>query len=332
MLFLIMSAVEATAAPGSTAENFLKIGLAPRPVSMGEAFVGVADDVNAISYNPAGLALLRRQEAALTHNEYVQGIRQEYMAYAFPGEGWGTLGLSANLLKVSPFPAYDANDVPADSVSAQDMALSAAYAVKYRSLALGVAGKYLNSRLDTVKARGKACDLGVLWSPHWQFRFGAALQNLGPSVRFIDEGFPLPLAAKLGFSYLAPLSPGNAYLLVAAGGSFPSDRAPFPSAGLEFVFSNLVSARVGYQGDQDAGMGLTVGAGVKLFGRGFTWLSYSEFPEWAPEMELDYAFVGMGMLGNVHRVGILVRFGNPTRRQDDEPKTFEPYQSLFYGR
>jgi hypothetical protein len=242
------------------------------------------------------------------------------------------VGFSANLLKVSPFSAYDANDVPADSVSAQDMALSAAYAVKYRNVALGAAGKYLNSRLDTAKAQGAACDLGALWSPHWQLRFGASLQNLGPSVRFIDEAFPLPLTGKLGFSYLAPLSAGNTYLILAADGSFPRDRSPFPSAGLEFVFSNLISARVGYQGNQDAGMGLTVGAGVKIFRQGFTWLSYSEFPEWVPEMEIDYAFLSMGLLGDVHRLGILVRFGKPTRQEEGEAKTFERYQSLFYGR
>ena len=299
---------------------------------MGDAYTGVADDVNAISYNPAGLALLRRQELALMHNEYVQGIRQEYMAYAFPGEGWGTVGVSANLLNVSPFAAYDANDLPMDSVSAQDTALSAAYAVKYRSLALGIAGKYLNSRLDTVRARGQACDLGALWSPHWQLRLGASLQNLGPGVRFIDEAYPLPLTGKLGFSYLAPLSAGNTYVLIAAEGSFPRDRSPFPSGGLEFVFSNVVSARVGYQGNQDAGLGLTAGAGIKIVRRGFTWLSYSEYPDWVPELEVDYAFVNMGLLGNSHRVGILARFGGAARVKAGESKTFERYQSVFYGR
>ena len=41
---------------GTTSANFLEIGTSSRAVSMGEAFVSLADDVNSAYWNPAGLA------------------------------------------------------------------------------------------------------------------------------------------------------------------------------------------------------------------------------------------------------------------------------------
>ena len=44
---------------GTTAFAFTKIGVGARPVAMGGAFVGLADDITALYYNPAGLAGLQ---------------------------------------------------------------------------------------------------------------------------------------------------------------------------------------------------------------------------------------------------------------------------------
>ena len=43
---------------GLSAATFLSIEVGPRSKAMGGAFVGVADDVSAIYWNPAGLAKL----------------------------------------------------------------------------------------------------------------------------------------------------------------------------------------------------------------------------------------------------------------------------------
>ncbi|MBI5242681.1 MAG: PorV/PorQ family protein [Elusimicrobia bacterium] len=333
VIFLLGSAASLHAAPGTTTENFLKIGLAPRPVSMGEAYVGLADDINSISYNPAGLAILRRQEVANVFNKYVEGIQQQYQAYAYPSDNWGAVGFSVNLLEVAPFSSYSADDQHAGEVSAQDLAVSAAYAIGFHDFALGAAGKYLSSRLDTVRAQGTAWDFGALWTPHWQFRCGAAVQNVGPDVRFIEEAFPLPLTGKIGLSFLEPLMAGDARITFTMDGTFPRDRRPFPSAGVEFMPVKFASVRAGYQGNQDAEMGLSVGAGVKLINLDFDWFSrfsYSEYPKWFPDIELDYAFVSLGDLGYVHRFGILARFGKPKRAQEEGHGPAEPDRRSIY--
>ena len=52
----------------STEELYKKYYLlAPRPVGMGSAFVAVADDVNALFWNSAGLAQIRDTHISVAH-------------------------------------------------------------------------------------------------------------------------------------------------------------------------------------------------------------------------------------------------------------------------
>lgn len=308
-ILAVLSAA-AWGAPGSTTLNFLKIGLAPRPVSLGEAYVGLADDVNAISYNPAGLALLRRQEAAFTHNEFVSGLQQDYLAYAYPTSRWGTLGFAANLLRVAPFDSYDENDQPIGTVSSQDMALTGAYAYRLDPFAFGFSGKFLRSRLAEVRAESTALDIGGLLRVTQRLRLGFAVQNLGPDVRYENERFPLPLTTKLGASFSPAVPLKGSRLTLTVEGSFPRDRSPYPSAGLEFFPMNMAVLRVGYQGSQDSGLGLTLGAGLRLSSGGLGSRSGESFFQ---DLEVDYAYVGFGNLGNAHRIGLLMRFGRESK-------------------
>ena len=48
---------------GTTAANFLEIGVGSGPSAMGEAYVAVANDVSSIYWNPAGLASVSNSSA-----------------------------------------------------------------------------------------------------------------------------------------------------------------------------------------------------------------------------------------------------------------------------
>ncbi len=52
--------------PSATGFTFMKVGVGARPVAMGQAFTGVADDANALFYNPAGLSFQSRFNGNLT--------------------------------------------------------------------------------------------------------------------------------------------------------------------------------------------------------------------------------------------------------------------------
>jgi len=63
----------------------------PRPSAMGGAGVAVADDVDAVYWNPAGLGLIQNNEIGFQHsNVFNVGIYQEYLSLVHPlGKGVG---------------------------------------------------------------------------------------------------------------------------------------------------------------------------------------------------------------------------------------------------
>src|ERR1017187_10249490 len=115
-LALFLAFTLATAAhaadPGTTSANFLKLGIGPRAVAMGEAQVGLADDVYATYWNPAGLAQLQNREAGFVQTQYLQDIQSQYAAYAHPHPTLGTSAGSFTYLHVGKFNSYDASGQP----------------------------------------------------------------------------------------------------------------------------------------------------------------------------------------------------------------------------
>jgi len=318
-LSALLAPVHALAAPGTTSPESLRVAVAPRPAAMGEAFSGLADDVNAIAYNPGGLGFLERQEIALMHNQFINGVTQDYVAYALPTHRLGTLAVSANLLKVEPFKAFDQNDQPIGEVSADDLALSGAYAVSWRGLSVGGAFKHITSRLAETTARGAAYDAGAVVRFQRGFSLGASVQNLGKGLKYDQESAPLPRMTRGGMAWKGPFLWPRSTAAVMVEGGFPNDRKPFVSGGGELRFHPLMALRVGYRGSQDDELKFSWGAGFKIPLRRGGGSSSSE-PTWEvrydraeavlpAELEIDYAFVKLGDLGITHRISLLMRFG-----------------------
>jgi len=67
---------------GATPFNFLFLDANARPVALGGAYAAIAQDANALLYNPAGLAGVRRTHLTLQHTEHFQSVNQEYGAIA----------------------------------------------------------------------------------------------------------------------------------------------------------------------------------------------------------------------------------------------------------
>lgn len=324
---LLFWALDARA--GSASADFLSVGVGPRPVAMGEAYAGLADDAYAAIYNPAGLAGLRRQEAAFAYNRHLEGVAQQELHYALPTAGRGTFALSATSLQVSPFTGYDADDQPAaDKVSAQDLAVGAHYALSWGPLMLGIGGKFLDSRLADARAQGTAWDAGALYQIKSAVRLGVSAANLGQGLKFDRESSPLPRVLRFGVSGRLDLI-GKSYLLLAAQAALPNDRTSYPAAGLEFCREDLFALRAGYTGRLDAGSGWSVGGGLKLIHKGRSWYASSTYASSIPDVEIDYAFVPMAALGDTHRIGLVVRFGRD-KAADRQSPAKTPEVLYFY--
>jgi hypothetical protein len=290
--------------PGTTAANFLKLGIGPRAVGMGEAQVGLADDVYATYWNPAGLAQLANPEAGFVQTQYFQDIQSEYAAYAHPTAKLGTFAGSITYLNVGKFDSFDATGQPTGQVGANDAALAFSYArsiLKNRrmdsQLSVGATGKYIQERLDTVTARAYALDTGLIYSPGKEFgdilegvKAGLTVRNLGSSMKFDQESFNLPRSVAAGASWT-----GNwlgESLTVAVDGQKPTDGKATIGAGLELWTLQLLVLRGGYTSQGNLGDGLRLGAGLRL-----------------KTLQFDYAFASAGDLGQVHRIGVTFRFG-----------------------
>ena len=305
-LALAASAPLLASDPGTNSADFLNLGAGPRAIAMGDAQVGLANDVYANYWNPAGLATLRTQEAAFVQTQYVQNISQEYLAYALPRTRFGAFGASFTYQSYGSFSGYDASGQPTGSVGANDMDLGFSYSrdlykdERYGSeLSAGVTGKWIREQLDQVSATAYAGDLGLLFSPgiKWGeflngWKAGLALRNVSTAMTFDQESFALPRTLAAGLSYTG--SWRDESVTVALDGRQPNDGPRTMGAGLEIWTLQSFVLRGGYTTEGDLGSGLRVGAGIRF-----------------KTIEVDYAFATEGPLGNTQRFGLTLRFAAP---------------------
>lgn len=295
---------------GTTSANFLKIGPGARPAALAEAYTALAEDVNAIHYNPAGLGFLQRQEVTFMHNQSFDGISQEWGAYALPTLKYGTFGLGFTIVRFDDFDAFTRFDQPNGKVDAQDMALSLAWGKEVgtgRRWAYGGTVKYIASKLHTTEATAIAADFGILLrGPEDKWRYGVSVRNLGRGMKFIEKEFQLPATLRGGISYHTPLDypVTGSYITWVIEGIADIERDPSAALGLEFSPVKEMTVRVGWRQASDAGLGITAGVGFSSLESGFI----DRF-SWWPELLVDYAFVDSGALEFSHRISVTFRFG-----------------------
>jgi hypothetical protein len=322
---------------GTTSAAFLKIGVGARAVSMAGAYTALSDDAYAVYWNPAGLALPVGQSAVFTHNEYFEGLNQEYFGYTLPGGKLGFLrgsrlenghlglglnyfytpkdmerrsGLNEALVAISPVEG---------KFSSYDLAFSAAYGFNYtRDLRLGGALKFIRESIDTESGNTAALDLGALYDFHWldrQFTAGFSVQNLGPGVKFNSKRFGLPLTFKAGLSHRMY----EKGLLLSLDVSKPVDNYPSIALGLEHPLGNKLFLRGGYRYRQH-GNELGAASGLAA-GLGFV---YQQFG-------FDYAFSPFGDLGATHRISLAYRFAAPAAAAARPPSEAVPAVERLEG-
>lgn len=303
MSFTLPGAGEASSA-GTTSADFLNLGIGPRAVAMGEAQVGLADDIFATYWNPAGLAQLENPQAGFVRTQYLQEITEQYLAYAHPTKSLGTFGGSLTYLSAGSFQGFDAAGQGIGSVGVSDAALGLSYACplyqdrRYGTLLSGgVNGKWIQERLDNVSAKAYAADGGLLFVPgkKWGealagWKAGLALRNVGTPMKFDTESFPLPRTLTAGLSYTGSWR-GESFTL-ALDGQQPNDGPRLFGAGMEVLTLKTLVLRAGYTSAGDLGNGLRVGGGLRF-----------------KNFQIDYAFAGAGALGNAHRFGMTFFFG-----------------------
>ena len=288
---------------GTTGANFLKIGIGPRAVGMGEAQVAICNDVTSVFWNPAGLARTESQEASFVYSLWFEGIRLQYFGYAYPHPTLGTFAGSINYLSTGKIEGYRADGAKAGEVKAYDLSGILSYG---RRLPYGIDGginlKFIQEKLEEESSFAFGIDIGVIGPlGRWlkvkemeELTCGINLQNLGSKVKFQKEEGSLPLNLKFGVGIKKEVF-GDP-LTVAIDGNIPNDNGFYGSLGIEYWVRDLIGLRLGYKGGQDLGNGISFGGGIKV-----------------NIFQLDYALVHLGELGYTHRIGIVSRFGKEAK-------------------
>jgi hypothetical protein len=300
-LALYLTSAGYAAGVGTTGAQFLKIGPGARAVGMGGAFSAVSDNLEAIYWNPAGLAAQKDRQALASYDKYFQGVNIGFLAYSQEIFGRGTMGIGLNYLTVAGIERRNTDvDEAEGTFGANDMALYLSYADEkllkeyVKGLTLGANIKVIRQSIDTQSSQSFAMDLSALYkTPVKNLSAALGVYNAGTAVKFVDEADPLPLDLKLGGAYRVL----DDKLLIACDiDNYVNDFRMYESVGAEYALKSMFKFRAGYKLGMDTGAlggmsGFSAGFGVSAWG-----------------IQLDYAFVPFGELDDTHRLALSTKF------------------------
>ncbi|OGS51883.1 MAG: hypothetical protein A3J79_14050 [Elusimicrobia bacterium RIFOXYB2_FULL_62_6] len=292
------------AAASSSAAQFLKLGFGARALGMGESFAAVRGDISNLYYNPAGLAGREAgREFMVSHSWHIQDMGLSQLGYANKRFAASFIYFSAGDLE-----GRDPSGNLTSNFTAEDFALSAGYGFKLLGLDAGANAKLIRQTIGSHDANAVAADLGVMYAfADTPYKFGVSVANLGTEIKFEDESYPLPLVTRVGVS--ADFK-GKLPLLACAGMDFPNDSKGVLRLGLEYTGFENLALRAGYKtvssSDRDAVLGTSLGGGSSgvsnlygfFMGVGFKFHG----------VNLDYALLPYGELGNSHRFSVGMKF------------------------
>jgi hypothetical protein len=274
---------------GTVSANFLKLPAEVRGIGMGEAVTAVTHGPVSVFQNPAGLSKEEFACASFMHASWVESIDYNVISVASTWRWPGVIAFGTQYLRYGNIESLDNTGGQAGNLSPKDVSLNLGWGISLDdSLSLGIAGKYIHSKLDSSDSTA-ALDAGFQKKSE-NLLFGAVLHNIGGGrLKFNKDDCPIPLMLKTGIG----ISHGK-NLLLAFDLGWPKSSEPFLAAGMEYLIelgkNSKLYARGGYNTiSTDTGETNGFSAG---FGLGIN--------DW----NFDYAFKTLGVLGNTHHISV----------------------------
>jgi hypothetical protein len=282
LLILLIVGAPAWAAEGTSGAQWLAIGVGARAAALGGAYVSLADDGAALSWNPAGLARVDGHRFTVTHISWLSGAAYEYGGYA------GRLGSGAGVGVVLEQGGVSWDNTGDGDFDAGDFCGAFGYARSIReNIAVGGGLKLLSSSLGEDQASSYALDAGVLYEPLDGVSVGAAVRNLGPGIDFGGGSDPLPATIAAGASY------AWRDVLVALDVEKQNDLDPAARMGVEYRPMRSLALRGGaVLGSESALSAFSAGVGFS----------------WNDRWSVDYAY-RPSELTDTHHLGLSAALG-----------------------
>jgi hypothetical protein len=280
---------------GTRVFNFLKIETAARPIAMGGAFTGVADDASALFYNPAGVASLGGRNIIAGYHDNIFDMQSGFLGYIHPVGIDRKFSIYVSYLNYGDFIGTDDYGTETGTFSGSDMLFAAGYSMAAKkNLHFGAVGKFIYEKIDKYSSTGLAVDLAAkIFLNNKLTSLGLTVQNLGGQLSGYQDNSekePLPMTFRAGISSRLRGLP----MLVAADFVAPTDNDIYFCLGAEFLDLKPLFLRAGWSSfgsnyktdsDKDDFAGFTAGFGLTQ-GR----------------LHIAYAISPQAELGTGHRV------------------------------
>jgi hypothetical protein len=266
---------------GTTAAEFLLFGAGARGTALGTAYAAIANDVSALYYNPAGIALMPRAGAMIGTYDYVAETRYSWGGIAFPfGGGSRSVGIQVGTFGFRDQPVYTAEQPDGTgsvySVSQTVAGLSFAQNFSDRFSA-GITAKGVFDNLGEASGSAFAVDFGTNFHAQLSghpIRFSFVVSNLGTNLsysgsaletdaprdsipgeapvpqnpqpsEFRTKDFPLPTIFRVGLAYDL-IAGDNSRLTLLSDFNQPNNNAAGFSAGGEWMSQRLGGSNFGF--------------------------------------------------------------------------------------
>lgn len=326
LLLLVAMSVRAQSKTGTTVGEFLAIEPSARIAGMGNAGVAIADDIDAVYFNPATIGNLERKSISFMHSSWLAGISLDYGAGVLPLGHLGNAFASVTALHSGDIDVRTV-DRPlgtGETFSVSDVAIGLGYGRQVASrFSLGVQLNYLQETIWHSSFSTVTINVGTLYQVSSNgLRIGSSISNWGtqagyqgrdlrvtydadptrygdngslPGSAFTDQ-FALPVLFRVGIGMPWQFN-RRARVLWEVDALHPSDNNESLSAGSELLLRNMFSLRVGYQNAfiKESELGWTLGAGIK-----------GQLEAW--DYRFNYAWADQGRLGGTHRVALALLF------------------------
>ncbi|HOJ05198.1 MAG TPA: PorV/PorQ family protein [Bacteroidota bacterium] len=312
---------------GTTAAQFLGIGIGPRGNAMGGAFVALGNDATAMYWNPGGLSRLGQSQVMASHTDWLVETNLNWIGVSLALDADNAVGISLTQLDLGEDDVTTVSrpEGTGERWTAQDIAFTLTYARNLTDrFSIGGSFKYITQQIWNESASTIAFDVGLLFTtPFDGLRLGMSLTNFGGDLqldgkdltRRIDldpensgnnetivanlktDSWELPLFFRAGVSYdLAKSDMMSA--TISADAVRPNDNLEHVNIGGEFGFRDVFFVRLGWKGLflDDSEEGFSAGAG----------LNYPIFGGTAAS--IDYTYQDFGIFDGVQTITLAIKF------------------------
>jgi hypothetical protein len=213
--------------------------------SMAEACTALSGAAYVMHYNPASLASLNKTEISAM---YQNGLADDNLTTLILAKPFSFAFFGAEIMyyTTGEVSLYDASGTLVKEVGQKDIAVIVGSAERFGKFSIGFNFKYLTTELFGKNAFAFAADVGGQYDISKTLTTGAAIQNLGTKITYIEKDEDLPLLLRTGISW-RQMDFGRDIVVSFDLPYYFNEQEIFASIGAEAVFEKQLTFRIGYR-------------------------------------------------------------------------------------